>query len=181
MSRLSIALALIFLAMPAFAEDKKPPLGAEPATTTAAYGDWLLRCQRLGEPDKARKICEIVQTVQASRQGQPQKPIAQLAFGRIKPSEPMRVTAHLPVNILLPSVAKFSTSDKDAKPVDLPWRRCIQSGCFADGVLDDALWKALHEQTENGSLEFTDAGSRPIKLPISFHGFAQAADALAKE
>ncbi|MCW2283145.1 invasion protein IalB [Rhodoblastus acidophilus] len=177
MTRLPLALALSLLALPALAEDK--PVGTEPVTTTASYGDWLLRCQRIGEP--ARKVCEIVQTVQASRQGQPQQPVAQLAFGRLKASEPIRLTAHLPVNILLPSVAKFATGEKDARPVELPWRRCVQSGCFADAALTEAQWSGLHGQSENGSVEFTDAGARPVKFPISFRGFAQAADALAKE
>jgi invasion protein IalB len=182
MSRLSLALVLTSLALaPALAEDKKPPVAADPGATTAAYGDWLLRCQRLGEPDKAQKVCEIVQTIQAGAQGQPQQPIAQLAFGRLKPSDPWRATAHLPINILLPSVVKFATGEKDARPAELPWRRCIPSGCFADAAVSDAQWRSLRGQSENGSLEFTDAVNRPVKLPISFRGFAQAVDALAKE
>jgi invasion protein IalB len=93
----------------------------------------------------------------------------------------LRVTAHLPINILLPSVVKFASGEKDARPSELPWRRCIPTGCFADAPLSDTQWKALRGQTENGSLEFIDSINRPVKLPISFRGFVQAADALAKE
>jgi invasion protein IalB len=182
MSRLSLALALTALiATPAFAEDAKPaPVGADPVTTTASYGDWVLRCQRIGEADKAQKVCEIVQTVQAGQQGQ-QQPVAQLAFGRVNKTDPWRMTAHLPTNILLPSVAKLTTGEKDAKPLELPWRRCVPVGCFADASLSDAQWKALRGETENAVLDFTDSASRAVKLPISFRGFAQAVDALAKE
>jgi len=180
MSRLFFALLLTSLAAPAFAEDKPAPVSVDPATTTASYGDWLLRCQRVGEADKAQKICEIIQTVQAGQPGQ-QQPIAQFAFGRVNKAEPWRVTAHLPNNIALPSVAKFLTGEKDAKPTELSWRRCIPNGCFADAALSEAQWKILRAQTENGSLEFSDALGRAVKLPISFRGFAQATDALGKE
>jgi invasion protein IalB len=99
MSRLPLALILCALALaPAVAQENKPapaPVGAEPATTTATYGDWVLRCQRIGEPGKELKVCEIVQTVQSAQQGQ-QRPVAQLAFGRLHNTDPWRVTAHLP-------------------------------------------------------------------------------------
>ncbi|MBB4199612.1 hypothetical protein CCR94_14935 [Rhodoblastus sphagnicola] len=185
MSRLPLAplaLLVISLAVPALAEDAKPaPVSPDPATTTATFGDWLMRCQRLGEADKAQKVCEIVQTIQAGPQGQQQQPIAQLAFGRVKSSDPWRITAHLPNNILLPSVVRFTTGEKDAKPTELSWRRCVPVGCFADASATDAQWKYYRAQTENGALDFTDGVGRPVKLPISFRGFAQAADALAKE
>jgi invasion protein IalB len=182
--RLSIALAMSSVALaPAFAQEQKPapaPVSSDPTTTTAAFADWTLRCQRLGEGDKATKICEVVQTTQ-SGQGQQQQPIAQLAFGRISKTDPWRATAHLPNNISLPSSVKLSLSDKDPKPSELTWRRCAPIGCFADAALSEAQWKALRAQTENGSMEFVDSVGRPVKLPVSFRGFAQASDALAKE
>jgi invasion protein IalB len=183
MSRL-LSLALVFGALalaPAFAQDGKPaPVSPEPGESTATYGDWILRCQRIGEAGKAVKICEIVQTVQGGQEGHRQ-PVAQLAFGRLKLTDPWRVTAHLPSNILLPGMVKFALGDNDPQPMELPWRRCIPQGCFADAALGDAQWKALLARGENGSLEFTDGLARPAKLPISFRGFAQAGEALAKE
>jgi invasion protein IalB len=183
--RLALALILSPLVLaPALAQDAKPaapaPVSSDPTTTTASFGDWTLRCQRLGEGDKAIKVCEIVQTMQAT-QGQQQQPVAQLAFGRIGKTDPWRITAHLPNNILLPSVVKVALSDKDPKPLELPWRRCAPVGCFADGALSEVQWKAFRAQSDNGTIEFTDSVNRPVKLPVSFRGFAQAADALAKE
>ena len=58
----------------------KPAIvSAEPAMTTATYGDRLLRCQRPAEGDSAAKICEVVQTIRV--QGQ-QAPIALFGIGR---------------------------------------------------------------------------------------------------
>jgi invasion protein IalB len=180
MSRLSLALAFSLVLAPAFAEDAKPPVSANPGATTASYGDWILRCQRVGEGDKAQKICEIVQSILAAPEGKPKQTVSQLAFGRIKSTDPWRVTAHVPVNILFPSVVKFAADEK-VKPMELPWRRCIPSGCFADAPMSDAQFWALGKQTEKGFLEFTDAINRPVKFPVSFRGFAQAVEALAKE
>jgi invasion protein IalB len=39
----------------------------------------------------------------------------------------------------------------------------------------------LHLQSDPGSLEFTDASGRAIKLPLSLRGLPQALDALARE
>ena len=180
--RIAAVLFASLLASPALAEDPKPaaapPVGAEPQTTTASYGDWTLRCQRLADPAAPSKLCEISMTIQA---GQQPAPIAQIAMGRLAKTDPYHLTAHVPTNISLPSVVKFSTGDKDAHSQELAWRRCAPAGCFANSTLTDVQWKGLHGQTDAGSLEFIDAVGRPVKLPVSFRGLAQAMDALIKE
>ncbi len=177
------ALFAAFLVLPTMAsaaEQKlaEPPVSAEPRTTTASYGDWTLRCQRVGETEKAVRICELVLTIQA---GQQQSPIAELAMGRMSKADPYRVTAHLPTNIKLPSVVKFSLGEKDPRTQELAWRSCAPVGCFADAQLSEAQWLNLHGQAEPGSLEYADSVGRPVKLPVSFRGLPQAMDALAKE
>jgi invasion protein IalB len=178
---LLIAQTLVFPALaqaPAPAPKPAAPVGAEPQTTTATYGDWVLRCQRVG--DTANKICELSLTIQGG-QGQQQTPVAEIALGRAGKTDPFRMIAHLPTNISLPSVVKFAAGEKDAHPQEMTWRRCVPAGCFADLTLTDAQWKGLHGQTEPGSVEFTDSAGRAVKFPISFRGLPQAMDALAKE
>jgi invasion protein IalB len=173
--------ALLFPAFALAAEQKpaEPPVSSEPRVTTASYGDWLLRCQRVGETEKAVRICEVVLTIQS---GVPQQaPVAELAFGRLSKTDPYRITAHLPTNIALPSSVKFSFGDKDPRQQELAWRSCAPVGCFADGAIGETQWRTLHGLTDPGALEFTDAVGRPVKLPVSFRGLAQAMDALAKE
>ena len=152
-------------------------VGAEPASTSATYGDWVLRCQHVGEGDKAARLCEVAQTVQV--QGQ-QGPIAQIAFGRIAAGDPLRFTAALPSNISLPGSVSIGLSDKDPSPLMLTWRRCLPGACIADGVPGPDVLKSYRTVTDSGRLAFKDAAGRDVAVPVSFRGLAQALDALTK-
>lgn len=184
-----LVLVQAFLA-PAQAQTQTPPqapppkpsealatVGAEPQSTSAVFGDWTLRCQRVPDGDKVLKLCEIAGTIR----NQNQDAIAQAIVSRALKTEPLKLTAQIPNNVLLPYVVKFTTSDKDAKPWELGLRRVTPIGVFADLPLSEAQVKTLHAQSDPGSLEFTDAAGRLIKLPLSLRGLPQALDALARE
>jgi invasion protein IalB len=181
---LPVFAAIALAAMPvgvAWAQTKPPvappQVSAEPQNTAAAYGYWIVRCQRVGEGAASQRICDIEQAMQV--QGQ-QAPIAAIAIGRPGAKEPLHITAQLPTSISFPSTVKLYTDEKDAQPIELSWRRCLPAGCFADAeIKDDDLrrWKA---QTGNGRLQFKDGAGRELALPFSFSGFPQAMDGLAK-
>jgi len=152
-------------------------VSAEPSVTTASFGDWTLRCQRL-DAAKPGRICEVALVLQA--QGQ-QAPIAQIAIGRIANNEPLRVTAVMPVSVTFPSSVQIVIGEKDAKPLDLPWRRCIPTGCFADATPGDDMLRQWRKAGEAGRIQFKDAAGRDLALPLSTRGLDPALDALAKE
>lgn len=156
---------------------KAAPVSADPASTSATYGDWVLRCQRVGQADKTQRVCEVAQTIQV--QGQP-SPIAQLALGKIAASDPLRVTVALPNNISLPGSIVLGLSEKDPTPMPLTWRRCLPGACIADLTLTVDQLKAVRVASDAGRLVFKDAAGRDVVLPISFRGLAQALDALSK-
>eukprot|EP01037_Dinobryon_pediforme_P014073 gene14073-14191_t len=161
------------------AETPKPvpmavPVSGEPTTTTASFGDWLMRCQRMPEGANPAKICEVAETIQV--QGQP-APIAQIAIGRVTMDKPLNITVVLPSNTIFPSVVHVGTKDKDR---ELAWTRCLQGGCFAEASLSEDVLKAWRGAAEAGKLTFKDASGRDIAFPVSFKGLAQALDALAK-
>ncbi|WP_407527947.1 invasion associated locus B family protein [Methylobacterium oryzisoli] len=167
-------------AKPAAKPDTSPspaPVPAEPGLTTASFGDWLLRCQRTGEGEKAERVCEVAQSLHV--QGQP-APIAQIAIGRIGPA-PLRVTAVLPVTVSFPSAVQVLAGEKEAAPFDLAWRRCQQGGCLADAALSEDVLKRWRGSAEPGRIRFKDAAGREIALPLSMRGLGPALDALAKE
>lgn len=149
----------------------------EPSVTTASFGDWTLRCQRI-EGARAQRVCEVAQVLQA--QGQ-QAPLAQIAIGKLSAGDPLRVTAVMPVSVTFPSSVQIAMGEKDAQPLDLPWRRCLPTGCFADAVLTDEAARLWRKAAEAGRIVFRDAAGRDLVLPLSTRGLEPALEALARE
>jgi invasion protein IalB len=154
-----------------------PQKDAGPDTTTATYGDWILKCQSVtGKP--GQRTCEVNQSIVI--QGQT-APIALLAFGRMAPGETLYLTAVLPTNITLPSVVRLSIDEKDDHAADLPWTRCLQTGCYATLPMTDAILARWRAQDGAGRLMFKSGAGQDTILPISFRGLARALDALGKD
>ncbi len=150
------------------------PVGPEPSATTASFGDWVLRCQKI----ETTRACEIGQTVNV--QGQ-QQPIAQIAIGRPAPKERLRITVVLPNNVTLANNVRMSIGEKTEQALALSWRRCLPMGCFADAEMPEDQLRRFRTATEQGRATFSDGGGREIVLPFSFTGLAQALDALGRE
>jgi invasion protein IalB len=108
-------------------------------------------------------------------------PIAQVAFGRLAPNEPLYFTAVLPTNITFPSIVRIAIDEKDDKPVDVAWTRCLPTGCFASLAMTDALLARWRAQDGAGRLTFKNGSGQDTVLPISFRGLARALDALGKD
>lgn len=167
-----IALFLTPMACGALAQTPAPQV---PQRTTASYQDWTLRCEsREGQPPV--RNCEIVQST--TTQGQP-NPVTQIAVGRVGKGAPLRIVFQVPVNVLVGAELKF-VYDAKAAPLAVSFRHCVPTGCFADAELKDDLVKKLRPITAQGHFEFKDAAQRGINIPVSFKGFAQALDAMAK-
>lgn len=164
-------------AAPAPAAPAAPAVSTDPQVTTATYGDWVLRCTRTGEGAQAQKQCEIVQTLQA--QGQ-QAIVAQIAFGRLGPKEPLKLTVLLPVNTSFPGSVRMGLEEKDPAAQELGWRRCLPMGCFADAEPRDDLLRRWRAQAGSGVILYKDGTGRDVVLPMSMRGLAQALDNLPR-
>jgi len=57
----------------------------------------------------------------------------------------------------------------------------VPAGCFSEFELRDDVLKKFRAASGAGKLSFPDAGGHDVAVPLSFKGFAQAYDALAKE
>ncbi|HEX4505992.1 MAG TPA: invasion associated locus B family protein [Alphaproteobacteria bacterium] len=171
------AFALATLSAAAPAADAPQPVGAEPQTTSASYGDWILRCSRGAD---GKRACEVEQPFQVQVQGQ-QAPFGQLAIGHQNGTGPMHITFIMSPNVSFPSDVRLMTDEKDAQPIVLSWSNCVPAACRSDGEFkDDQLkrWKAL---TANGRLVFKTAAGQPFPITVSVRGLAPALDALAKD
>jgi invasion protein IalB len=151
---------------------------ATPTSTSASFGDWVLRCQRLGNGAETLHVCEVAQQIRAQDQ---QNPLAEVAIGRLKKSDPLLLTVVLPVNVAFPNSPSFSPDAKDSDPLDLGWRKCLPGGCFADVVLKDDVLQRWKAQSGNGRLTWKDAAGRDFAIGVSSNGLAQALDAFSKE
>ena len=156
------------------------PVSSEPETqtTTAVFGDWTLRCQKSGVGAQARRSCEIDQS--ATVQGQ-SAPFSQIAVGKATPNDPLRVTVLVPANVAFPSSVRLLFDEKDNQSIDLIWARCLPGGCFAVETLTDEMLKRWRTLTPPAKASFKNGAGQDVVIPVSFRGFAQAIDALAKE
>jgi invasion protein IalB len=156
-----------------------PPVTAKPAAappaapdlTTETYGDWILRCRPAGDV----RQCEMSQTLML--QGQT-APVAAVAVGRERKGAPLRLVLQLPVNLAFSSPAKVQYASN--QELDLDFRRCMPSGCFADAALTDGILSRIRSQSDPLIMKFRDATERDISLPISTKGFGAATDALSR-
>ena len=184
-------IALLALGSQAVAQGTKPaaptsvakpepprPVDAEPNSTLANFGDWALRCQRLGNGAETQRVCEVSQQIRAQDQ---QNPVAELAIGRLKKADPLRLTVVLPVNVTFSNAPSFSADGKAPEPLDLGWLKCLPGGCIADALLTDDMLRRWKAQTNVVRVTWTDAAGRDLAIGLSFRGLTQALDALSKE
>jgi len=176
---------------PAFAASEKPkptpsaeaapkkegePVSSDPQLTTATFGDWVERCQRVNASGESRRFCEVALTVTAAGQT---APLAEIAIGRLKKADPLRLTLVLPVNVSFPSAPKIALGDGD-EPLELAWRQCVPAGCFAETAFGADAQRAWRE-AKSAKGESKSAGGQAFNFAISLRGLPQALDAMAKE
>jgi invasion protein IalB len=81
-----------------------------------------MRCQRLGDAADAESVCEAAQMIHAQDQ---QDPVAEVAIGRLKKTDPLHLTIVLPVNIALPTPPGLSLNGKDVDGLNFVWLKCL--------------------------------------------------------
>jgi invasion protein IalB len=179
MVRILMVGAISFWSFQLNAQTRPPEPGkveAEPQSTSATFGDWVLRCSRMEMSGQTQRLCEVAQTIIV--QGQ-QAPIAEVAIGRIKKADPLHVTVVLPINVSFPSAPQINLEGQAS--LELTWRRCLPNGCYADATPKDELLRAWRAAKTTGRIDTKDASGRNVVVTISFRGLAQALDALNKE
>jgi invasion protein IalB len=148
---------------------------AEPSSTSASYGDWLMRCQRLGDAADVEKVCEAAQLIRAQDQ---QNPVAEVAIGRLKKTDPLHLTIVLPVNIALATPPRLSVNGKDVDGLNFVWLKCLPGGCYANALLTDDVARRWKDETDARRIIWTDGSGRESAVVLSFNGLGSALDAL---
>lgn len=154
----------------------QPAATETPQRTTATYDDWVVECVTLNGPPP-QKNCDMVQVAQVQGSNQP---FSRVGLGRPAKGEPVKLVVQVPVNVSFGTNVHIRTSDADPG-LGAPFARCVPAGCFADFVIKDDAFAKLRAASGAGKLSFADANGHDIAVPLSFKGFAQAFNALAKQ
>jgi len=155
----------------------RPPSASDvPQRTTATYGDWVLQCVENSSPP-SEPVCDMAQVTQLQGKN---LPFSRVAVARPEKGKPVKLIVQVPVNASFSTQVHIQTSDTDPGVI-APFANCTPNGCFAEFDLKEDILKKLREATGAGKLSFADAGGHDVSVPISFNGFAQAFDALAKK
>jgi invasion protein IalB len=161
------------------AQDQPAAQAADtPQRTTATYDDWVVQCETQTGPP-AQKVCDMGQLTQVQAQGR-SNPFSRVAIAHPVKGQPVKLVVQVPVNVTFATSVHIQTSDTDPGFV-APFARCLPVGCFAEFEIKDDLLKKLMAASGAGKLSFADGGGHDISVPLSFKGFSQAYDALAKE
>jgi len=147
-----------------------------PQQTTATYAGWVVQCQTQAGPPP-QKICDMAQVTQVQGKG---VPFSRVAIAHPVKGQPVKLVVQVPVNASFATSVNIQTSDDDPGFI-APFARCLPAGCFADFELKEDILKKLRAASGVGKLTFADAGGHNISVPLSFNGFGQALDALARE
>jgi invasion protein IalB len=163
-------------AAPQATQQTAPVQSELPQSTTATYANWVVQCQtRSGQSPE--KVCEMAQVTQMQNSS---APFSRVAVAQPVKGQPVRLIVQLPVNASFAANVKIQTGDSDPG-IAAPFARCVPGGCFAEFDLKDDMLKKFRASSATGKLTFADAGGHDVSVPVSFSGFAQAFDALAKE
>lgn len=166
---LALLAALAAVSVPGAGAQPSPP-AARPDRTTAAYGDWVLRCERQGGADT--RACEIAQTVQDQR-GQV---LAHLVMRRPAPGQRHAVSVQVGASATVSEPLQIVVEGQPA--LALPFRRCVPRGCFAELEPAEAELSSLAQRTEPAHAALRDGEGQPIAIPVSLRGLAAALQAL---
>jgi invasion protein IalB len=151
------------------------PVSNDPQNTTATFGDWVERCQRVAVATEMRKVCEVALTVTATGQN---GPLAEIAVGRARKADPLRLTLVLPVNVGFPSAPKLTLDGGEA--LELVWRQCVPAGCFADSGISGEQLSALRD-AKTAKVDSKASTGQTFNFAVSLRGLPQALDAMSRE
>jgi invasion protein IalB len=149
-----------------------------PQRTTASYGNWVLACETQPGPPP-QKTCEIVQVVQAQAQGRT-APFSRVIVSHPVKGQPIKLVVQVPPSITVSTNVHIESSNADPG-IAAPFARCAPAACFADFDVKDDMLKKFRAASGDGKITYADVTGHDVVIPLSFSGFNQAFEALAKE
>jgi invasion protein IalB len=145
-------------------------------STTATYEDWTVRCVTNAGPPP-QKLCDMEQV---SHLQSKEQPFSLVAIAHPEKGNPVALIVQVPINVWLATGIRIEIDGKDAN-LSAPFTRCGPAGCFAEIALSAEVQKQFRTAAEPGRILYKNAAQQDVAVPLSFKGFGQAFDALARE
>lgn len=154
--------------------------GNAASTTSASYGNWLLRCESRKVEAKTVKACEVSTNVTVKGENGASGTAAIVAFGRYPDKEGWQVALQLPIIVWFPTGAKLGIGD-EAPLVEASFVACRPTLCSAGATAGDAVMARLRSATTDLSVNYRAQTQQAVKVTLPVNGLADALAALGKE
>lgn len=158
-----IAVPAILLALAAAAPAAETP-------KTDVHGDWVVQCTKQADVPP----CEIAQAATSKGTGEQ---VMRIAFAYRGSGERYAVQIRLPLGVRL-SQQPLLRLDGNADLEGYGYTRCDAGGCYIERLLGTPEITRLRA-AKTGVLAVLGSDGKPMVLPLSFNGFAEALDASA--
>lgn len=150
------------------------------STTSASYGNWLLRCESRQVETKTVKACEVSTNVTVKGENGASGTAAVVAFGRHPDKEGWQVALQLPIIVWLPTGAKLDIGD-EAPLVDANFVACRPTLCSAGATVADSVIARLRSATTDLSINYRAQTQQAVKVTLPVNGLSDALTALSNE
>ncbi len=136
----------------------------------SSHGDWQMRCET--PPGAKAEQCALVQNVAA--EDRPNLTLLVIALKTAdNQSRLLRIVA--PLGVLLPAGLGLKIDDKDIGRAGFV--RCLNTGCIAEVVMDDALVANL-KSGQNATFIVFQTPEEGVGIPVSLNGFGEGLEKL---
>ena len=173
-----------------------------PASRTATYGDWTVRCRMLNfkaadGKNTEKETCELVNVIRVkvpetkNTKGEtiPEytSVLAQVLIGRQVATGDLKVLVQVPAGVWLRRAVAIVVGEAEDKlesaaaenQLTASYFNCQNSGCLADATLTDD-WKKNLLEAKVAQMSFVDNTQRLFKVAVSLKGLPAAMTAIAE-
>jgi invasion protein IalB len=155
---------------------QQAPAAPAPATgvakTPPAGPAWAVNCRSTAKQKELE--CGVSQTLIIKKSGQV---LTRVTFRIAADTKKPEVIVQLPLGVLLAAGATFQVDEN--VPQALSFRTCGKNGCVANSPVTPEVLATLRRGKQL-TIGFQDLKEKPITVPLSLNGFAEAYDKMQK-
>ena len=146
-----------------------PKPAQSPAPETKTIGDWSVRCFAIQSPAP----CDMFQLLTQKKTGQR---VMSLSIAYMQKTDQHVIQIVLPLGVAIEKGVRISAGSYTSPPLE--YRRCNRSGCFVEGIIDNAAIRAIGRSSAAAKVSVVSSEGQPLDIKYSLRGFAEAHEAM---